>query len=202
MAKLINCKSCGNEIASNAKACPKCGAKNSKPFYKKIWFWVLVVIIIAAIGGSGSNKPKLVSEDKPIVTKEEKSNKEEVFNIGDTIELDKFKITVNEVKTTNGSDFIKPQEGNEFLYVDATVENISDKEQTVSSVLMFKVVDKDGRAMKQTIVENANGQLDGTIGPGRKMTGEYVVEVPKDATGLELQFDSSLAGNQVVVKLK
>lgn len=27
MAKLINCKSCGNEIASNAKACPKCGAK-------------------------------------------------------------------------------------------------------------------------------------------------------------------------------
>ncbi|MDB8789329.1 DUF4352 domain-containing protein [Romboutsia sp. 1001216sp1] len=202
MAKLINCKSCGNEIASNAKACPKCGAKNSKPFYKKIWFWVLVVIIIAAIGGSGSNKPKLVSEDKPIVTKEEKSNKTEVFNIGDTIELDKFKITVNEIKTTNGSDFIKPQEGNEFLYVDATVENISDKEQTVSSVLMFKVVDKDGRAMKQTIVENANGQLDGTIGPGRKMTGEYVVEVPKDATGLELQFDSSLAGNQVVVKLK
>ncbi|WP_207733524.1 DUF4352 domain-containing protein [Romboutsia sp. 1001285H_161024_C4] len=202
MAKLINCKSCGNEIASNAKACPKCGAKNSKPFYKKIWFWVLVVIIIAAIAGSGSNKPKLVSEDKPIVTKEEKSNKEEVFNIGDTIELDKFKITVNEVKTTNGSDFIKPQEGNEFLYVDATVENISDKEQTVSSVLMFKVVDKDGRAMKQTIVENANGQLDGTIGPGRKITGEYVVEVPKDATGLELQFDSSLAGNQVVVKLK
>lgn len=202
MAKLINCKSCGNQIASNAKACPKCGAKNSKPFYKKIWFWVLVVIIIAAIGGSGSNKPKLVSEDKPVVTKEEKSNKTEVFNIGDTIELDKFKITVNEVKTTNGSDFIKPQEGNEFLYVDATVENISDKEQTVSSVLMFKVVDKDGRAMKQTIVENANGQLDGTIGPGRKMTGEYVVEVPKDATGLELQFDSSLAGNQVVVKLK
>lgn len=202
MAKLINCKSCGNEIASNAKACPKCGAKNSKPFYKKIWFWVLVVIIIAAIAGSGSNKPKLVSEDKPIVTKEEKSNKTEVFNIGDTIELDKFKITVNEVKTTNGSDFIKPQEGNEFLYVDATVENISDKEQTVSSVLMFKVVDKDGRAMKQTIVENANGQLDGTIGPGRKMTGEYVVEVPKDATGLELQFDSSLGGNQVVVKLK
>ncbi|MDB8792709.1 DUF4352 domain-containing protein [Romboutsia sp. 1001216sp1] len=202
MAKLINCKSCSNEIASNAKACPKCGAKNSKPFYKKIWFWVLVVIIIAAIGGAGSNKPKLVSEDKPIVTKEEKSNKTEVFNIGDTIELDKFKITVNEVKTTNGSDFIKPQEDNEFLYVDATVENISDKEQTVSSVLMFKVVDKDGRAMKQTIVENANGQLDGTIGPGRKMTGEYVVEVPKDATGLELQFDSSLGGNQVVVKLK
>lgn len=202
MAKLIKCKSCGNEIASNAKTCPKCGAKNSKPFYKKIWFWVLVVIIIAAIGGSGSNKPKLVSEDKSVVTKEEKSSKEEVFNIGDTIELGKFKITVNEVKTTNGSDFIKPQEGNEFLYVDATVENISDKEQTVSSVLMFKVVDKDGRAMKQTIVENANGQLDGTIGPGRKMTGEYVVEVPKDATGLELQFDSSLAGNQVVVKLK
>lgn len=53
MEKMVTCKSCGNEIASSAKACPNCGAKNKKPIFKKWWFWVLVVIVIAIIGSSG-----------------------------------------------------------------------------------------------------------------------------------------------------
>ncbi|MCU6061082.1 zinc-ribbon domain-containing protein, partial [Clostridioides difficile] len=32
MSKMIQCKSCSKEIASNAKSCPNCGAKNKKPF--------------------------------------------------------------------------------------------------------------------------------------------------------------------------
>lgn len=55
MAKMKKCKSCGKEIASNAKICPGCGAKNKKPFYKAIWFWVIVVIVIFAIAGSGND---------------------------------------------------------------------------------------------------------------------------------------------------
>ncbi|WP_236885879.1 zinc-ribbon domain-containing protein [Clostridioides difficile] len=30
MSKMIQCKSCSKEIASNAKSCPNCGAKNKK----------------------------------------------------------------------------------------------------------------------------------------------------------------------------
>ena len=36
-AKLIKCKSCGADIAANAKTCPQCGAKNKKPFYKIVF---------------------------------------------------------------------------------------------------------------------------------------------------------------------
>ncbi len=50
MAKIIKCKTCGADIASSAKSCPGCGARNKKPFYTKIWFWVLIVIIIGAAG--------------------------------------------------------------------------------------------------------------------------------------------------------
>ena len=57
--KLITCPVCGAEMASSAKVCPKCGAKNKKPFYKKWWFYALVVIVafsaIAGAGGSGSS---------------------------------------------------------------------------------------------------------------------------------------------------
>lgn len=41
-----NCKICGKEIAKSAKVCPHCGAKNKKPIYKRIWVWILGVIII------------------------------------------------------------------------------------------------------------------------------------------------------------
>ena len=56
MSKMINCKSCGAEIASSAKSCPKCGAKNKKPIWKRWWVWILAVIILfAAIGSVGGN---------------------------------------------------------------------------------------------------------------------------------------------------
>lgn len=46
------------------------------------------------------------------------------------------------------------------------------------------------------------GQLDGTIGAGRKLTGVYVVEVEEGKTGLELEFDSSfIRGQKLVIKL-
>ena len=56
MSKMINCKSCGAEIAGSAKSCPKCGAKNKKPIWKRWWVWILAVIILfAAIGGMTGN---------------------------------------------------------------------------------------------------------------------------------------------------
>lgn len=58
MGKMIQCKTCSKEIASNAKSCPSCGAKNKKPFYKKIWVWAIVVIIIGTIGSGALNDSK------------------------------------------------------------------------------------------------------------------------------------------------
>lgn len=51
--KMSVCKSCGKEIAKNAKVCPHCGGKNGKAIYKKWWFWVIIVVIcIGLIGGN------------------------------------------------------------------------------------------------------------------------------------------------------
>ena len=50
--------------------------------------------------------------------------------------------------------------------------------------------------------KSIEGQLDGTIGVGRKLSGVYVVEVEEGKTGLELEFDSSfISGQKIVVKL-
>ena len=49
--KMTICKHCGAEIAASAKTCPKCGGKNKKPIYKRVWFWILVAVLVLGIGG-------------------------------------------------------------------------------------------------------------------------------------------------------
>ncbi|EJT5912973.1 TPA: DUF4352 domain-containing protein [Clostridium perfringens] len=159
------------------------------------------IVISGALVGCGSDTPKKV-EDQNQKQEQQQESKVETFKVGDTIQTKDFKITVNKVETSEGGEFVKPKDGNEFIKADITIENTSKEEQNVSSMIMFKVVDKDGRSYNQAIVEDQNGQLDGKVAPGRKMTGEYVVEVPKGATGLQLEFDSSLLNSgQVIVDL-
>ena len=71
--KIKQCKVCGKDIATSAKVCPYCGAKNKKPIYKRWWFILLVVLIVLSIiGGLGetdtdtpTNTPAKVEEKEP-----------------------------------------------------------------------------------------------------------------------------------------
>ena len=64
MSKRIKqCKSCSKEIGASAKYCPGCGAKNKKPIYKRVWFWVVaIIIVIGATDSSDSGKIEPVQE--------------------------------------------------------------------------------------------------------------------------------------------
>lgn len=58
MAKLTQCKTCGTQIATSAKICPSCGAKNSsgqKKFLKRFLPIFIFFIIIVAIASSTSD---------------------------------------------------------------------------------------------------------------------------------------------------
>ncbi len=46
--KMVVCKNCNTPILKKAKVCPNCGVKNKKPFYKRGWF-ILLLIIVALI---------------------------------------------------------------------------------------------------------------------------------------------------------
>lgn len=48
-SKMKTCDSCGKEYAKSAKACPYCGAKNKKPWYKRWWLWLIIAVVIAAV---------------------------------------------------------------------------------------------------------------------------------------------------------
>jgi hypothetical protein len=76
MKKMINCKTCGAEIASSAKSCPSCGAKNKPPIYIRVlavfsslFIAIVIVVFIAAIAGtddtadSGNNSNQVVHSE-------------------------------------------------------------------------------------------------------------------------------------------
>ena len=70
MAKLVKCKTCGEEIASSAKVCPHCGAKQKKFLLIPV---ILVVLVIGIIGAasSGGEKDSDVSSSRSVSSQQE-----------------------------------------------------------------------------------------------------------------------------------
>lgn len=69
-SKIIQCKTCGAEIAKNAKVCPSCGAKNKRG--KKKWVFLIIILLIvvvffAAVMGGGDS----TTYDSATVTNEQ-----------------------------------------------------------------------------------------------------------------------------------
>ena len=67
------------------------------------------------------------------------------YQVGETAELNGLKITVNEAKESAGNQFIKPEAGKRFIIINVTVENTTDKDVSMSSVLQMELKDDTGR---------------------------------------------------------
>ena len=76
--KMIECKTCGKEIAKSAKVCPGCGAKNKKPIFKKWWFWIVVFVVLISLvsGGETEENSVSVNQTQDIVSSSESKPKE------------------------------------------------------------------------------------------------------------------------------
>lgn len=125
----------------------------------------------------------------------EEQTQTEVFDIGDRVRMGDLLITVNEVRTSAGSEWQTPDDGQVFMCIDITVENDGDEPAHISSLLQFDLVDVEGYSMDHSIYLDARGSVDGEIGAGRRMRGEIAWSVPLDAEGLELVYTASLVSS-------
>lgn len=168
---------------------------------KEITYILTVGILTVTLGLTGcgttpSSVQTNVNTSPPQVTPQPKP----IFKVGDTQKISQFQLKVNSVKTTNGGQ-LKPSEGNRFVFVDVTIENQSDKDILVSSMAMFDLVNLDGRKSKFTISEKLD-TVDGTLGAGRKITGELGYEILKNDKDFDLVFTTShVDGSQGIVKI-
>jgi hypothetical protein len=177
---------------------------------KKILKWggiiFLVLIVITAIAGGGSDEGKKVGENSDTSTtspqvQNEPSEAQPVeapstYKVGDKIELGDVIVSVNEVETSAGGQYTKPSEGNQWIDVNMTIENTgSDQEYITTMGQMFILDDQNNQyqvAVTGKRLENSGSMgLDGAIVAKAKKTDWVGFEVPKTAKGLKLQYNAS-----------
>ncbi len=194
------CKHCKSVIDDKAKVCPTCQRKQGGK-RKYILIAIGVICVIAAVSTTAEDKPKQVASDsatsspsttdtaketsKPTSTPEEKSK----FTVGESAEYKDVIVTLNGVTESEGTDFMKPEDGNVFVLANFSFENNSDKELNISSALSFDAY-QDGYSTSISITglaaKGTEQQLDGTIAPGKKMKGVVAYEVPASYKDLEI----------------
>lgn len=181
--------------------------KAKKPIFKRWWFWlIVVVIVIAAIASAGGeDKPRkeeltttaggqtqqTQEQTQQQTAEQPKEETPEFFKIGETAVTKKVKATITEMEKSEGDEFNKPADGHEFVLLHMTIENVSDQEIVVSSMLNFNAYVDDNAInenLAAQISKDGAKTMDGTIAAGKKLTGTLAYEVPKGWKKLEIHF--------------
>ena len=182
-------------------------AKSEKSFYKKAWFWIVIVVIIAI--GSQYKQPEKVGENKnsgsngssQIQKGEPKKEEKTEFNVGDIIAFDGKELTVEKVERNWKSEktYIKPKDGKEYVKVSVKIENKSETEMNYN-VFEFKAEDSNGAAERfdfQTYsLPDSLGS--GNLVKGGKKSGSMIFEVPAGSS-LKLHYQPSFWSNKKVI---
>jgi hypothetical protein len=188
------CKHCQSEIPAKAKVCPNCRKKQGGMGCLGVILLVVGILIflfafIGMMGGSGSKdkNPQKVGEAESgdSTETEEPSN---VFQVGDLVETDNFRITYESASEYEpDNEFLQAKDGYTYWEFKFKFENISDTDQTVSTLMDWECY-ADNSKVDQSWIEADNG-LDATLSAGREAEGAVYFEVPTDAESIELEYD-------------
>lgn len=180
--------------------------KQKKSIFKKWWFWILLVLIILFILGSGSNQSQKVGDTSSNNNQQQSDNSESQYKIGDQVKLGDSIVTVNEIEFSAGGQFTKPQEGNEWIDLNITIENTGSTQQYVTTLGQMFLIDGEGNSYQVAVtgktISNPSLGLDGAIIAKTKRTGWVGFEIKKGVTGLVFQYNGSMfGGGNIVVGL-
>lgn len=203
------CKHCQTDIPKKAKVCPICRRKQGG-ILKWIIIAIVVIIFLGCIAGGGSDDVKRVdssidssNESSVSASSLESQNQDLIFRLGETAEYNNLQATLVNVYESTGSQFNTPSDGNIFVIAEFEIENNSDKEIAISSLLSFSAY-QDGYATNLSLtalVEKTGEQLDGKIAPGKKMRGSIGYEIPTDYKELEINLNFDVWSGKNIVFL-
>ena len=168
--------------------------KESKPWYKKWWVWLIIAIVLIGAGGAASNKDKTAtnSGSNNNSSSEKKTEEKTEFKVGETARFDNKTITDTDVQRNydTGNQFAQPESGKEFVIVTVKITNDSDKTLDYNT-FEFKMQDSNGVQQNEALTALSEGKLNsGSLAAGGKVTGKLAYEVPKGDTGLKLLYQN------------
>ncbi|MCI8669221.1 MAG: DUF5067 domain-containing protein [Lachnospiraceae bacterium] len=187
------CKYCKSEIDKKAKVCPICRKKQKKHHFFGIAIILIIIIAIAGVIVSNDDEPKDANTGEV----------KDFFKKGEVVELNNIKTTFIDVFEYDTANLFKPDDGNVYVLCEFLIENNSEDEITVSSLMSFDAY-FDGFATNQSIsalaADETKSQLDATIASGKKLQGIIGYEVKKDWKEIEIRFSPSYWGKDIIFK--
>jgi hypothetical protein len=125
------------------------------------------------------------------------AHRQEIFSVGEQIEISGLVIQVLGVSYPSGTDFVKPKEDYKFVSVDVQVENQGESIQEITSIVQMYLKDNTGEKYTfhlgaQSIIDS--GLPDDELQPGERIRGQIGFQVPTDAEGLIFVFDAEIFG--------
>lgn len=176
-----------------------------KPFYKRVWFWIVAVIVvflaIGMFGGGSEEEPKAKDEATSESSSTSSSKKEEtkVFKVGQMIEYNGIDMKVEEVKYINpeSQEYSGIGKDEQFIAAKVMIKNSSNDEATDYNSYDFKL-NADGNVTEWDEIglddDNiTNNTLDsGSLNKGAKVSGWLVGKVKKNAKKVQLQYTGNL----------
>ena len=110
-----------------------------------------------------------------------------------------LKITPVSVVRSEGNGAVKPGEGKVFVGVLFEIENITDKDQFISSSLSFSSYANDTQLSYSAAAAAAFDQpLDRPLPAHEKITGYFALEAPADAKVIKIIAGNSLMGDETI----
>ena len=140
------CKFCKTEIPTDAKICPNCRKKQTSMLRKTAK--ILLLFCIAAFlltfcsnvqkfknENNKDKNPRKISEGSSL-EQEKTGTSGNVFQTGDVVETENLRISfLSAEQYVSDNEFLQPKEGYEYWKFTFKVENISDSDQAVSSLM-------------------------------------------------------------------
>lgn len=178
---------------------------------KKWWFWVIIVVVIGGIGSAvaGSknssnstksdnsvNSSSILSDNSVDDSAKSDPELDSIYGMGETAKAKSFNLTANSVNVVESNNqFVQPDEGNEYVEVEFVLENTSDSDIVVSSVLNCNAY-VDGFAVSENLsagVAAGSDSFNGTVASGKKLKGCLFYELSNEWNELEIDISIGLS---------
>jgi Domain of unknown function (DUF4352) len=170
-------------------------AEKKKPIYKRWWFWVIAVIIVAGVVGSiedgGESENQATKSTKEAVasadesadnTEEEKQAEEEdkVNTVGDAVEIDDgAMLTLTSAKYTNAKEYV-PAENGKVLAIEFELVN-NGEDRVYFGAEELSISTPDGTQYDQYFGGD-NVFINENVNAGKKITDVVYFDVPEAET--------------------
>lgn len=111
--------------------------KKKKPIYKRVWFWILVVIIIFGVSSMGNDSGNGGEKVSSSTTKQTTQKKMSYYKVGDSVKVGDVVYTLKSATTTKERNMFEDKKPKYVIKIVYHVKNGSDGIFLLVSMMMF-----------------------------------------------------------------